>query len=272
MLIYNTLSALAASQLMIVLILAIISTAIVFLIVRKMERKVVLLSLLLGIGLTLLSLLIGRGYYGGMFYHEKFGFPAQFYSLNRNIDPQEQPAIPLPFNQDLNLLNAIANIGIYALIASMVIILIDSVKGKQTKAILATAAALLLLIVSAAGFSIHNHSTAGIPEAEIDEALNAPFMEQDAKEILLTAHPDIVKGIQAGLPPQMLYTSRQGQDWLIVHTIEGSGVDQIFAADCYRVKADGTITVLGNYQYEATMSYILQDIQHLNAKTCTIQE
>jgi hypothetical protein len=272
MIIYNTLSSLDASQLIIVVLFAGISTAALYFVVRKIDYKGLLLSILLGIGLTLLSLLIGEGYYGGMLYHEKFGWPAQFYSVIRNIDPQELPALSMPFNQEFNPLKAIENFILYAAIAYMAIMIVESVRDKQLKAALAVSATLYLLIVSTACLSLLNNSKENIPEAEIEEAFDASFTEQEAKETLLAVHPDIGKGIQAGLPPQILYFTRQGQDWLIVHTTEGSGVDQIFEADCYQVKADGSVTVLGHYQYEPYMSYILQDINHLNVETCTIQE
>ena len=155
---------------------------------------------------------------------------------------------------------------------NFVFTLVEGFKGNQSKAVMAASATLYLLMVSTACLPMLNNSKENIHEAKIEEVNTAAFTEQVAKEFLLSAQPNIEKGIQAGLPPQLLYFSKRGQDWLIVHTTEGSGVDQIFAADCYQVKADGSVTVLGHYQYEPYMSYILQDINHLNVETCTIQE
>jgi membrane protein implicated in regulation of membrane protease activity len=73
MIIYNIFTELILPQLLIVLILALASCAGVHLVNKKFKYKFILLSIISGIVLTLLSLLIARGRYGGTMYHESFG-------------------------------------------------------------------------------------------------------------------------------------------------------------------------------------------------------
>lgn len=77
----------------------------------------------------------------------------------------------------------------------------------------------------------------------------------------------------SSLPPHMLYYfPSETEDWKVVYTTEGSGEDQIFAAECYSVDNKGTVTKLGSYQAKTYNSYIVSDVDQLDEGTCKLKD
>jgi hypothetical protein len=94
--------------------------------------------------------------------------------------------------------------------------------------------------------------------------------QEFAKDSLFAAYPEIEQELLQGLPPQLLYYSQVDDYIYVVHTLEGSGVEQIFAANCYRIDNTGEVAKVGEYVYQPYMSYILQDINNLDQTNCKI--
>lgn len=77
----------------------------------------------------------------------------------------------------------------------------------------------------------------------------------------------------SSLPPHMLYYfPSETESWKVVYTTEGSGEDQIFAAECFSVDDKGTITKLGSYQAKTYDSYIVSDITQIDETTCKVKD
>lgn len=91
--------------------------------------------------------------------------------------------------------------------------------------------------------------------------------QEEAKDKLIQKYPELA--IDPGLPPHMFYYYPRSGGWIIVYTSEGSGVQQIFAADCFYVNDE--IQKIGSYKYEPYMSFILTDINDLDEETCKVK-
>lgn len=401
MLIYNSLTELCALQLLVVVILALGSVALVSFMQKKLFFKTLLIASGVGILVTFLSLIVTQGNYGGTMYHERFGWPAQFYSVSRDIES----GLDILIIKDLNPLKLLVNLLIYSSLFYLIFNVIESIKAKKNQLTIVSSVVLVLTLTTIFGFSTYNNITTSVNEAHIDQttssvdqnsvdidgnpivfvddetkvpvsddviltdakynngelllnlkysgcpphtfklyigsnwtdseppivpvsiyhysdgaceimsestkrfsvydlfnvlnkevakgqklilsisdtslnskeveienSFNDAFSQEYAKETLLAKYPDIAKGLEGGLPPQILYFSRRDDSWIVVHTLEGSGVLQIFEATCYKVQEDGSVSELGHYKYEPYMSYILTDINNLDEETCTIRE
>jgi hypothetical protein len=80
MLVYNLLSEIIADQFIIIAFSKLLLLVLFFLFLKKrLTLKTCLIAILFALILSLMSTIIARGYYGGTLYHEKFGWPIQYY-------------------------------------------------------------------------------------------------------------------------------------------------------------------------------------------------
>lgn len=98
MLIYNILSDLTASQFLVFAVLETVFLTLSWLVFKKRPSfKAMLISALVAGLVALLSGLIGYGFYGGMMYHERFGWPFPYLTVSRGIEVGSLVAIPFAF-------------------------------------------------------------------------------------------------------------------------------------------------------------------------------
>jgi len=99
MLIYNLIAEITADQFVIIAVYEIIAISILtFVFKKKLTLKIYLFTILIALVLSVLSLIFARGSYGGTAYHERFGWPVQYYIISRNIEPGTNAAVPYSFN------------------------------------------------------------------------------------------------------------------------------------------------------------------------------
>ncbi len=99
MLVYNQISEIVADRFIIIALFEVITTGIIFIFFKKrLTLKIFFMTILLALILSLISTMIARGYYGGTFYHEKFGWPVQYYYVTRNIEAGTNVAMPCSFS------------------------------------------------------------------------------------------------------------------------------------------------------------------------------
>ena len=99
MLIYNHIAEITADQFVIIAVYEIITISIAtFVFKKRLSLKIYLFTILVALVLSLISLIIARGSYGGTAYHERFGWPVQYYYVSRNIEIGTNIAIPYAFN------------------------------------------------------------------------------------------------------------------------------------------------------------------------------
>ncbi|QQS39246.1 hypothetical protein IPM62_01360 [Candidatus Woesebacteria bacterium] len=101
--------------------------------------------------------------------------------------------------------------------------------------------------------------------------LDEKISKDIAQGLLFADFPEISKGLAGGPPAHMLYYFENNEGWQVVYTTEGSGVDQIFEASCFKVTHQRVVYQTGNYKYENLSSYILKDIDNLDTETCRVK-
>lgn len=154
---YNVVSELDVTQLLIVLFIMFCSIVIFSFLTKKVNYKNVVFSLGLGIILSIASLVFTHGYFGGTMYHEGFGWPAQYYSVDRNIEVGVEPITPIPFNQSIDLIKAIMSVTIYSAFVYLVFGLFESIKNRDHKIILMISFSLIIVLILSLGLSIINY-------------------------------------------------------------------------------------------------------------------
>ncbi|MCA9377274.1 hypothetical protein H6762_00705 [Candidatus Nomurabacteria bacterium] len=145
---------------------------------KKLSFKTYSIALGLGIIFTLLSLIVAQGKYGGMMYHERFGWPAQFYSVSRNIDWSELPSTPIPFNQSFNFIKGFVNVLVYSSVFYLIFNVIESIKAKKNQVIIISSFVLGLTLIMIFGFSIYNNVNTSVDEVPVDK-LDSSFDQND---------------------------------------------------------------------------------------------
>ena len=99
MLIYNLIAEITADQFVIIAVYEIITIGIVtFVFKKRLTVRIYFLTILLAIILSIISMVIARGNYGGTAYHERFGWPIQYYYVSRNIEVGTNIAVPYSFD------------------------------------------------------------------------------------------------------------------------------------------------------------------------------
>lgn len=154
MLIYNHIAEITADQFVIIALYEIIIIGIVtFVFKKKLTIRIYLFTILLALILSVISMIIARGNYGGTAYHERFGWPVQYYIVSRNIEIGTNIAVPFAFNFIFSKFIANTFIWLYIL----VIICTVYLNKKRNKVfIVFIIISLIFFIGLVAGFSLFN--------------------------------------------------------------------------------------------------------------------
>jgi len=154
MFIYNLIAEITADQFIIIALYEIIAISIVsFVFKKRLTLRIYFFTILLALILSIISVIIARGNYGGTAYHERFGWPIQYYFVSRNIEIGTNIAVPYSFNFIFSKFFANTFLWLYLPVVIYTIYL----NKKRTKAfILYASFALILFIGLVAGFSLFN--------------------------------------------------------------------------------------------------------------------
>lgn len=236
MLIYNLLPPLTADQFLVLLGLEILFLFLTLTLFKKRAYvRMLLISGLLAVVLALLSSLIGNGFYGGLMYHERFGWPFPFLAVSRNIEPGTLAGVPFAFHFDwLKLFATIAFWVIFPL--GMMLNLRSEKRYNQFSAIF-----LAVLLVFVLFFCLNNASislkAAETPESEAI----APEMTPDPKSVLImremieTTFPEFADfENQPSFAGQSVKVVLEDGEYYFAYLTLGSGLP-IIKATCFRV-------------------------------------
>ena len=154
MLIYNTIAEIIAGQFVIIALYEIITIGIVIFVFKKrLTVRIYLITILLAIILSIISMVIARGNYGGTAYHERFGWPIQYYLVSRNIEVGTNIAVPYSFNFIFSKFLANTFLWLYLPVNIYTIYL----NKKRTRAfIIYMSFAVIIFIGLVTGFSLYN--------------------------------------------------------------------------------------------------------------------
>ena len=154
MLIYNHIAEIIADQFLIIALYEIITIGIVtFVFKKRLTVRIYFITILLAIILSIISMVIARGNYGGTAYHERFGWPIQYYLVSRNIEVVANIAVPYSFNFIFSKFLANTFIWLYLPVNIYTIYL----NKKRTRPfIVYMSFAVIIFIGLVAGFSLYN--------------------------------------------------------------------------------------------------------------------
>lgn len=154
MLIYNLIAEITADQFVVIALYEIITLSIVtFIFKKKLTLKICFFTILLALILSILSMIIARGNYGGTAYHERFGWPIQYYYVSRNIEIGTNISVPYEFNFSFSKFFSNTFIWLYLPVVTYAIYL----NKKRIKSfILFISMTLILFFGLVAGFSLFN--------------------------------------------------------------------------------------------------------------------
>ena len=154
MLIYNRIAEITADQFVIIALYEIITISIVsFVFKKRLTLRIYFLTILMALILSVISMAIARGNYGGTAYHERFGWPIQYYLVSRNIEVGTNIAVPYSFEFIFSKFLANTFIWLYL----PVIIYTIYLNKKRTSAfIIYISFAIIIFIGLVAGFSLYN--------------------------------------------------------------------------------------------------------------------
>lgn len=252
MLIYNQLSALVAMQFLpLVLYESAAILAILFIFKTKPRIDTVLIALVTALLLVLLSLLVGLGYYGGMAYHENFGWPFSFLIVSRNIETASLSAAPYQFN--FNLQKFLANTAFWIFPPFMLLFKIPTRTNSFFRTIVLAVFAVLTALFSLSNAHKQIHLQQEAPMSQVQTTDGQFIMDDIASRKLAT--------IQKRYPQYKDYPCCQDSVHQKSTQVISDGSDHYFAfityskdfegiierADCYRVDRLFRIYLVGQF-------------------------
>lgn len=236
MLIYNLLPAFSAVQFLILLGLETLFVVLTLTLFKKqISLRVLFFSVLLALVLALLSSLIGNGFYGGMMYHERLGWPFPFQTVSRNIEAGSLAGIPFAFHFDwLKFFATSAFWGIFPV--GFMLNLKAERRYKRFSSIFLSVLLLFMLL-----FCLNNAKLPyGTSEAPISEVI-APLMTPDPKVVQIMREkiektfPELVDfENQPSFAGQSVKVVIEDGEYYFAYLTHGSGIP-IIKATCFRV-------------------------------------
>lgn len=271
MLIYNRLTELVAIQFIPLLLFEIaVILVLLFFFKIKPHLKTILFTMAAALVLTLLSLLTGRGFYGGMAYHEKFGWPFPFLIVSRNIEADALPAIPYQTIFDWAKFSASLAFWIFP-----PLMLSSNTTAPANRSFRITA--LSVFVILTALFSFYNtvmHSRQLLEKQ--DNQVSQPDHQDDEDDFsrhklaaILKRYPQYTAYpcCQASEYPAAAHVISNGSDhYFAFITYSDDFIDVIEWADCYRVDRLFRIYQVGEFPDLADSYYGYRQVDPFNCQ------
>ena len=249
MLIYNKITELTYDQFLILFVIE-VSLLLITLILfkKKLSFKLILYSSIIALALSLLSLIVVNGFYGGMAYHERFGYPFQFQWISRSIDD-----ISTPWGIRFDIWKYIANTiywGIYPFLILFEVL--SKKKSKKFQLFIITSITFFILITM--GFSYINDTSRS--QEKVNSTIETSIDENDfelsdiesRKKIAIEDEYTEFKGFveNSSFAGTSIKTVEQANDHYFAYILHGSGIP-IIQATCFRVDRMFRVYKVGDF-------------------------
>lgn len=274
MIFYNQITELIFTQFLIIALFEVIAVTIAFFVFkRKITAKIIFSAVIIAVLLSLLSIIIVRGNYGGMAYHERFGWPFQFHSVSRNIEIGTN--VPIPYSFHFDFLKFITNIVFWGFVPLVVLLEFFS-KEKNKKYKIFVTSSLVLFILLTTFFSYSNSKT----EIELniekvkEPTATLPILDKSGNDDILSRKKMAIESEylelknfedQKSFAGQSIKIVNNGNDHYFAYIVHGSGLP-IVQATCFRVDRMFRVFKVGEFPDQAD-SYI--GYRDVDTKTCT---
>lgn len=236
MLLYNLLPTLTADQFLVLLGLEILFLVLTLTLFNKrLSKRNLLLSVLLAVVLALLSSLIGNGFYGGMMYHERFGWPFSFLAVSRNIEVGSLAGVPFAFHFDC--LKFVATIAFWGILPLCSMLNLKAEKRYNQFSAFFLSGFLVIVLL----FCLNNGRThLGPAEQPISEVV-APVVTPDPNQVQIMrgmiekTYPEFADfENQPSFAGQSVKVVIEDGEYYFAYLTHGSGIP-IVKATCFRV-------------------------------------
>lgn len=271
MLIYNGLTELVAIQFIPLLLFEIaVILVLLFFFKIKPHLRTILFTMTAALVLTVLSLLTGLGFYGGMAYHEKFGWPFPFLIVSRNIEADALPAIP--YQTIFDWAKFSANLAFWIFPPLM---LSSNTTAPANRSFRITA--LSVFVILTALFSFYNSDKQNRQSLETPlTQVPQPDRLNDGDDIsrrklaaILKRYPQYTAYpcCQASEYPAAAHIKRDGSDhYFAFITYSDDFIDVIERAECYRVDRLFRIYQVGEFPDPADSYYGYHQVDPFNCQ------
>jgi len=249
MFLYNKITELRYDQFLILFVIEIaIFLATLLLFKKRLSVKLILYSLIIASVLSLLSMIVVNGFYGGMAYHERFGWPCQFQGTSRSFDD-----ISTPWGFNFDLWKFLANTIYWGLFPSLILFEILSEK-KSTKYKLFIIFSFIFFILLTMSFSYINNPNRTklgmdtVKEATISETdVELSDLEQRKKDAIEEEYPEFKGFVEnSSFAGTSIKTAEKDNDHYYAYIVHGSGVP-IALATCFRVDRMFKVYKIGEF-------------------------
>lgn len=274
MIFYNLITELISTQFLMVALFEVIVVIIaLFVFKRKITAKIIFSTVTIAVILSLLSIIIVRGNYGGMAYHERFGWPFQYHTVSRNIEIGTNIAVP--YSSRFDFLKLIANMVFWGFVPLVALLEFFS-KEKNKKYNVFAMSSLVLFILLTSFFSYSN----SITEIELDiekvkeSTTTLPISDNSSNDDILSRKKTAIESEypelknfedQKSFAGQSIKTVDNGNDHYFAYIVYGSGLP-IAQATCFKVDRMFRVFKVGEFP-DLTDSYI--GYRNIDTKTCT---
>lgn len=248
MFIYNKISELRFDQFLVLFLIeiAFILTTL-FIFKKKLTFKLVFSSLILAIVLSLLSMMIVQGFYGGMAYHERFGWPFQYEGISRGIEGDSTP-----WGINLDIWKFLSNTIYWGLFPFLLLSQIFS-KKKGRKYQIFLLCSLSFYILMTLLFSYLNTSRLELlPEktnktSSTEKITGLTDIEKRKREAIEDVYPEFKNfDTNTSFAGTSIETTQRDSDHYFAYIVNGSGVP-IALATCFRVDRMFRVYKIGEF-------------------------
>jgi len=237
MLIYNKITELRYDQFLILLVLEIVFILVTLLLFKKkLTLKLILCSSLLAIVFSLLSTMIVNGFYGGMAYHERFGWPFQFQGISRSIEDTL-----IPYGVGFDIWKFFANTIYWGLFPFLILFqMFFKKKSKKYQIFLICSLSFYFFLTLFFSY-INNPNRSGLLTEErkkissIERISGFTDLEKRKREAIEEMYPEFKDfDINTSFAGTSIETTQRDSDHYFAYIVNGSGVP-IALATCFRV-------------------------------------
>jgi hypothetical protein len=243
--IYNFLPVFSADQ-----FLAMLGLEILYLILtltfykKQISLRLLFFSVLLAAVLALLSSLIGTGFYGGMMYHERFGWPFPFLTVSRNIEAGSLAG--MPFASQVNWLKFFATIAFWGVfpLSFLLNLKADKRYNRFTAIFLSIFLVLVLIFCLNDAGNLQESKETSNSEAIVPSAIMPdPKTVQIMRKMIEQGYPEFADfENQPSFAGQSVKIVLEDGDYYFAYLTHGSGIP-IIKATCFRVDGQASYKI-----------------------------
>lgn len=248
MLIYNKITELRYDQFLVLFLIEIALILINLLVFKKkLSFKLIFSTSIVAIGLSLLSMMIVHGFYGGMAYHERFGWPFPYEGISRGIEGDSTP-----WGINLDIWKFLANTTYWGLFPFLLLSqYFSKKKGRKYQIFLLCSLSFYILLPLL--FSYLNTSRLELSPEETkrvsstEKITGLTDIEKRKREAIEDVYPEFKNfDTNTSFAGTFIETTQRDSDHYFAYIVNGSGVP-IALATCFRVDRMFRVYKIGEF-------------------------